>query len=961
MPTINDAHTIIFQDSKGSDILGDEFGLLRSSMDRNAMLLDQYIRDQKRREDDSLVRQTTPRDERSRPDEMRQMASMMSRGVQHVRLENAMSDIVYPLYERMLIVADESSTRQERYDREHFFYYSKMVEALDGINEHNEDVSRGLVLTFHYMRNHPIMATGKAFIGLIKGAVGVVKTAGNVLFGIGDQRTVQEKQLDVQKRTLHFIRTGEAKARYRSPLSILKEEGVAGTIAGIFAKRLAQDRENRRAAGEEVGSGFLGLGRRADFKQSEFITLQGRSGKVGGTDEYYPKMIEQLDEANKKLFSLVYFMSEQTPALLEDFKVRERSLVEMGDRADKDGVWKAQSIGKFNAIESFLGKLTILNEEQLEAQNDIGTNTKKTWWETKKARLQALWLAIKGGITSLLSSPLVIAGIVAVAARYLWNQFKKDGFSFPKLGFGGEDGEGMSTGAKIAAGVGVGLVSVGLMKAGITAAVGALMTPAGLAVIGTGIATLAAYQGGKWLKDNVFSKLDETTGETKKLKDFMYSELAAWEMPLAFVQRAYHQAINLTTGFFENADGFFSWSASAWKRFTGVFRRKSDDVYNATSEVKRSTKDHIDGQSGFISNIANMFVGWKDSIVRLFRRDKQDVSEIRVASQAYIDDKQGFISNISNMFVGWKDSIVRLFRRDKQDASEVKTASQAYIDEKQGFISSISNMFVGWKDSLVGLFRREGREVNNEFDAITSSSEQVTRSWNDKFQQFRASTSAGWNARSDALDRWGTDWISNFDQNKETVNKHIGRVTQILQSAIPFFRQNRIETSSISDEISNEMENSMGRLETAFSSITGFFGGIRDRIRGLIKSDDVDAVVPSMTDENLDSVISRMSQLPISPITSVGSQSRQQMPISSITSEESRSFAPVERSSVFKNPDMAQGEDSPFDPDRFKDPEVARLLKSIDGHLNNMRRDRLDIIPFGNEPDALMNLNLMGE
>ena len=942
MPTINDAHTIIFQDSKGSDILGDEFGLLRSSMDRNAMLLDQYIRDQKRREDDSLVRQTTPRDERSRPDEMRQMASMMSRGVQHVRLENAMSDIVYPLYERMLIVADESSTRQERYDREHFFYYSKMVEALDGINEHNEDVSRGLVLTFHYMRNHPIMATGKAFIGLIKGAVGVVKTAGNVLFGIGDQRTVQEKQLDVQKRTLHFLRTGEAKGRYRSPLSILKEEGVAGTIAGIFAKRLAQDRENRRAAGEDVGSGFLGLGRRADFKQSEFITLQGRSGKAGGTGEYYPKMIEQLDEANKKLFSLVYFMTEQNPKLLEDFKVRENAFIEMGNEADKDGVWRSKSVEKFNAIESFLKKLTVVNEDQLERQDETAKYTKRNWWENFKHRRLALWLAIKGGVASLLTSPLVIAGIIGGIGYALWKRYKEDN---PIARGIGAITDGMSTGEKALTGVAgvAGAIVAAKAVLGSASAMGVILAGTTGWLAGSAIGDVISkwidvginkVSGGshKNLGDAIYSFLhpNEEKGDNRHLSEIPYNEL--------------------------EFSGFLDLHRMYKPYVDGIAQ-----LNRITIGIDEGLRSFVDNNDGFVSKVLGYYVSYRNVVKRLLVQSGEVSTETERTLEEHVDNQSGFISNILSTLVGWKHSLVGLFRRDKQDASEVKMASQAYIDDKQGFISSIANMFVGWKDSLVRLFRREGREVNNEFDAITSSSEQVTRSWNDKFQQFRASTSAGWNARSDALEQWGTDWISNFDQNKETVNKHIGRVTQILQSAIPFFRQNRIETSSISDEISNEMENSMGRLETAFSSITGFFGGIRDRIRGLIKSDDVDAVVPSMTDENLDSVISRMSQLPISPITSVGSQSRQQMPISSITSEESRSFAPVERSSVFKNPDMAQGEDSPFDPDRFKDPEVARLLKSIDGHLNNMRRDRLDIIPFGNEPDALMNLNLMGE
>lgn len=898
MPTINDAHTIIFQDSKGSDILGDEFGLLRSSMDRNAMLLDQYIRDQKRREDDSLVRQTMPRDQRSRPDEMRQMAGMMSRGVQHVHLENAMSDIVYPLYERMLIIADESSTRQERYDREHFFYYSKMVEALDGINENNEDVTRGLVLTYQYMRNHPIMATGKAFISLIKGAAGVVKTAGNIFFGQKDQRNIEQKQLDVQKRTLHFIRTGEATGRSRSMLTTLKEEGIAGTIAGTFAKQLAQDREKKKAAGEDVGSGFLGLGSRADASQSEFITLLGRSGAgAGGSGEYYPKMIEQLDKANKKLFSIVYFMTQQHPELLENFKLQEQSLLEMGKKADSDGVWRVKSIGKFNEIESFLGKLTHINEDQLDQQDKTAKYTKKNWWANFKHHKLAVWMAIKGGVASLLTSPIVIAGIIGGIGYALWKRFKDDN---PIAKGVGAITDGMSTGEKALTGV-----------AGVTGAIVAAKAVLGSAsVMGMILAGTTGWLAGSAIGDVIAEWIDiginkASGGEYRSLGDAFYSFLHPNEKE-------------------------------------GDNRHLSEIPYNEFS--------------GFL-NLHRMYKPYVDGIVQLGRI----TTAIDDGLRSFVDNNDNFVSKVLGYYVSYRNVVKRLLGQSSEVSTETEKALEEHVDNQSGFVSNIMSTLVGWKDSFIGLFKREKIEVTNEFDSITGASEQVTRSWNDKFQQFRATASTGWKARSEALDQWGTDWISNFDQNKETINKHIKRATRILQSAIPFFRQNKTETSSISDEINNEMEDSMGRLETAFSSVTGFFGGIRDRIRGFIKGDEVDAVVPTMTDEDLDSVISRMSQVPISPITSIGNQSRQQMPISSIASEESRSFAPVERSSVFKNPDAAQGADSPFDPDRFKDPEVSRLLKSIDGHLNNMRRERLDIIPFGNEPDALMNLNLMGE
>jgi hypothetical protein len=918
MPIINDAHTIIFQDSKGSDILGDEFGLLRASMDRNARLLDDYIRDQRRRESDSLVRQTTPRDERSRPDEMRQMASMMSRGVQHVHLENAMGDIVYPLYERMLAIADESSTRQERYDREHFFYYNRMLEALDGINEHNEDVSRGLILTFHYMRNHPIMATGKAFVSLIKGAAGLVKTAGNVIFGQGDQRTIQQKQLDVQKRTLHFIRTGEAKARSRSPLSILKEEGVAGSIAGVFAKQLAQDRENKRAAGEEVGSGFLGLGSRADASQSEFITLLGRSGKVGGTGEHYPKMIEQLDEANKKLFSIVYFMTEQHPELLEDFKVRESALIEMGNEADKDGVWRAKSVGKFNAIESFLKKLTVINEDQLNVQDNIGDNTRRTLKETIKIKRQAWWIAIKGGITSLLSSPAVIAGLVAA---YIWKRIKDDKPLIPSFGLGGDNKS--STGLNAAG-------EVGILAALATAA----KVATGASFTGVGIAAIAGWLiGNQWLGPIIRDSIDEgidklTGGKSETLGDAIYSFVHPNE------DKGDHRSLSQIPyselGFDDMSDvpkwlykPYFDLAARLSVLRKSFFGRVTEQSEEANQDLQKLTEAEgalLDSNIGLWTRLKMAFT------------DRQTITTDAIRSVEVLKDE--FV--LHDEQVEWA---TRIMRSSVPFFKHIKTEASAVSD-------GINNEMEG---------------VWGHFDSIAGASQQVTRSWNDRFQQFRKITAAGWNARSDALNQWGTDWISSFDQNKETVNTHIGRVTQIMQSVIPFFRQNKTETSNISDEINNEMEDSMGRLETAFSSITGFFGGIRDRIRGLIKGDVVDDVVPSMTDENLDSVISRMSQLPISPMTSIGNQSRQQMPISSITSEESRSFAPVERSSVFKNPDAVQGNESLFDPDRFKDPELARLLKSIDGHLNTMSKNRLEMIPFGNEPDAVMTMTLMGE
>ena len=315
---IEDANTIIFENTSGDNPFSTGFVGLQKEMKDQTRLLNDYLKSQ---DQSPAGFGTNMRGDSSRYDrndgrrgsrDMSGMVSQMGREVQRVRIDNVLSDLILPLSERIEILNDIDATRRERYDREHFLYYDRILTAINRANEEGEETSRGIWVTLQQINRHPFWSIGKAIVGAFKGLQGAIKGLYNVvnmgwkaLFGVGDQRTELQKIHDVLQKTLQFHRTGEAKGRRRGLIGTIREQGLLGGAAGLVTRGIAQRREDARSRGERV----RGWGSGIDRSQGEFITQRGRQDPIQNQRnemmEIQNEFLESIDRATTEMAAML--------------------------------------------------------------------------------------------------------------------------------------------------------------------------------------------------------------------------------------------------------------------------------------------------------------------------------------------------------------------------------------------------------------------------------------------------------------------------------------------------------------------------------------------------------------------------------------------------------------------------------------------------------------------------------
>jgi hypothetical protein len=866
-----DVTTIVFKDSSGKDPFDEGFGLLHQSLEKLNKQVDEQI-EQERRANESLLRQSMQYHRSDDRSSMRDLTSAMGRTVQRVHVENLFHDLVHPLYERMQLISEAASIRSERYDREHFFYYYRIITAIKESSEKNQETGKGIILLWRYMKNHPVLGTGKLAMMTFKGIFSLAGFFKQALFGWGDQRNTQEKILDVLKRTLHFQRTGEAKGRYRSVFKTLKEEGVIGAISGVVARSVAQEREKRRAAGEKVGSGFLGMGARADWYQAENITQYGRAGGLtrGQTEGEVQKVsfdgiptvrVEQIeDQQFHKPFAIIpiiikekleEWQEEQGKTFLtatgEAFDNRDEALMDgFATIADTDHnrrlssqIIKEMKTGNSIANtqrEEFANarreqqkneeEQKSLAERTLEVSEDTAKNTKKGYQQTRKHRLQSMFIAIKQGLLTFLSSPVALASLIGAGIYFWWKKRKED------AGKLGEIWDESSLTEKVVA-IGTtffaskALLSLAMSK-----------TPWGAATVaggGTGWLLGSAMQ--KELDERISNllKREETLGGL--IYDIVHGEVSAWELlTLSFDNR-----VQKLTGREET--------------FGELFKKIVNKELGVWELLQTSIQNRFDNYVNRQAERGEFFLG-------LFRRKSQKVEE----STRSIED------------------------------------------------------------------------IKNELERTSLELSVVDNEWNRRFFDFR----------SQSKEKYMSDLRENAEKGQS-----------ILNSSIAFFRRENRVTVELQSTLDREIEETNEKVEGMFSSITGFFGGIRDRIRGLGRSSkESDSDIQESTSSAADQLTSFLSR-------EIGKRETSQSMVGLQALRPENRFgyvgavSPVESSpSVVFRPPEQQEQMIVHDPNSE---QMVNLLKNIDRTLKALESNKPAFVPFGNEPDTMLNINLLGQ
>lgn len=223
------------------------------------------------------------------------MVEELKSNVYHVRLRNAMNDVVIPLYQRLELLQLENQLYNNKLHHENTLYYNAIVEAIHSSTEGVKDgFISSMILQYKMFMRHPIWNTVKA-IG--KNVVApIMKGAMGLMFGFKKEESIQKKTLEAIKRQTEFLMKGEIEPS-RGFFGRLVQGGLVGAVgrglAGFYLgadKDTAQKREDQRSRGEATSGGIMG--KLSDLIYKKDITQRGRTG------EGYRSNGERVTESN---------------------------------------------------------------------------------------------------------------------------------------------------------------------------------------------------------------------------------------------------------------------------------------------------------------------------------------------------------------------------------------------------------------------------------------------------------------------------------------------------------------------------------------------------------------------------------------------------------------------------------------------------------------------------------------
>jgi hypothetical protein len=231
--------------------------------------------------------------------------------------------------------------------------------------------------------------------------------------------------------------------------------------------------------------------------------------------------------------------------------------------------------------------------------------------------------------------------------------------------------------------------------------------------------------------------------------------------------------------------------------------------------------------------------------------------------------------------------------------------------------------------SATGRFKRTSEDV---IEALTSTNET-----NERFLRFRE---------------------RGHEQYSRDIRESAEKGHSILNSSIAFFRREKSTSNALQSTLDSEIEETTGKIEGMFNSVTGFFGGIRDRIRGLGRSSkESDSDIQESAASSSDPLASFLSR-------ERGKHEATQSAVRLQLTPENRfghvgAMSPVESSpSVVFRPPEQQEQMIVHDPNSE---QMVNLLKNIDRTLKSLDANRPPLIPFANESDTMLNINLLGQ
>ena len=171
-----------------------------------------------------------------------------------VKLLNAMSDLIYPLSERINSVALEIDAKNNIRQHETSMYLDRLLKAIDGLNG-RQDANRGFYLAAKEFFRNPFLSIGRGISQLITAGI---KFGLGTLFGFGDKKTDTDRIVDAINRQTEWHMTNQID-QSKGFFQRLKEQGVLGMAvrgvsnialgAGGVSRSRAQEIEDLRSKG----------------------------------------------------------------------------------------------------------------------------------------------------------------------------------------------------------------------------------------------------------------------------------------------------------------------------------------------------------------------------------------------------------------------------------------------------------------------------------------------------------------------------------------------------------------------------------------------------------------------------------------------------------------------------------------------------------------------------------------
>lgn len=362
-----------------------------------------------------------------------------------VKVENAIGTIVDPLYRRMGIISlDERLFLSKKFDVVHSLQ-RQMLDTSERAGAKNANLLQSMNRKYHEFMRFPVW-NSLAVVGKT-----VLSTVSTLAFGFKKRKSDTDRIVEAIKHQTEFMRTGaidQTRNLFQqfmrggligTPLRKLGE-GIMSGVTGISQKR-AQERENRRAQGENVNdlrsrlSTILFLNR---------LNLRGtQSGAAGGLDEEASaqntivKHMATLMEHTKNLSNVVHVqmdtIKDQAVNKLATvmFQATNGNVVRMDRETSKANETMSESVVKMAAGSDISVKqdhdyhnnvVSHQKEEQnffedMKAANDdqIETQKKQLKW-LKRIRDGQIWAQITRAAQLALSG---IKGILGGIAKTL--------------------------------------------------------------------------------------------------------------------------------------------------------------------------------------------------------------------------------------------------------------------------------------------------------------------------------------------------------------------------------------------------------------------------------------------------------------------------------------------------------------------------------------------------------------